>query len=174
MIFWRPRPKKGPKRIVKFVLSHDTEKRGFWFWNRSLWNTAASKELGNSYMQRSELCQKSAHFLLLVFKALTGIKRSALLFDPFASISAAFVILPTRVEAALLKPRHLRNIRFNGEWRVNSPLGLRQPTPGVISSSGISNFFSCENQFYQRRTKGHVILWTPKKWFFDGNHHVDC
>ena len=53
-------------------------------------------------MQRSELCQKSAHFLLLVFKALTGIKRSALLFDPFASISAAFVILPTRVEAALL------------------------------------------------------------------------
>ena len=35
-------------------------------------------------MQRSELCQKSAHFLLLVFKALTGIKRSALLFDPFA------------------------------------------------------------------------------------------
>ena len=47
-------------------------------------------------------CAKNAHFLLLVFKALTGIKRSALLFEPFASISAAFVILPTRVEAALL------------------------------------------------------------------------
>ena len=27
MIFWRPRPKKGPKRIVKFVLSHDTEEK---------------------------------------------------------------------------------------------------------------------------------------------------
>ena len=161
MLFWRPQLPRRSQENCKSPLSHDTQEKPFWFPKFGGIGTAA-KELGKtSYMHR---CAKNvAPFLLLVFQALTGKEKRSFVWSFWRNPAPlCFCHFPTRVGAA--RPPFAQ-MWIHGRMARSFPVDTA--TPEGIDAwcdliSGISNFFSCENQFYQRRTKGHVILWNLK------------